>query len=111
MHTSYQGLQTTVAAWQMRRLYERTLNRLEATGQLTPRRARAASQVLWPTAHAIAHSHLRDACDLIDRIRKWDPDFQPTDPSRLLRFLYARLGYRRTQSLLRLRRWILRRPA
>jgi glycosyltransferase involved in cell wall biosynthesis len=109
MHTGYHGLQTTVAAWQMWKLYERALVPLEAAGTLTPRRARAASGVLWHAAHALARTHLSDAEALVRRIRQIDPAFEPSDPSRVIRTLYRTLGYRGTQSVLRLRRWLLRR--
>lgn len=109
MHTGYYGLRTTVAAWQMWQLYERTLSRLESSGELTPRRARAASAVLWTTAHAIARSHLPDALAVVKRIRQIDPGFVPRAESRLTRLLYATLGYRLTQLFFRLRRTLLNR--
>ncbi|HEY4246545.1 MAG TPA: glycosyltransferase family 2 protein [Lacunisphaera sp.] len=108
MHTGYQGLQTTVAACQMWKLYERALTQLEARGELTPRRARAASQVLWRASHAIARSHLTDALALVARIRQIDPQFIPTGESPTVRRLYALLGFAGTQYLFRVRRWFFR---
>ncbi|MFT3782018.1 MAG: glycosyltransferase family 2 protein [Nibricoccus sp.] len=108
MHTGYHGLQTTIAAWQMWRLYDRTICALEREKELTPRRARAASQVLWPTAHAIAHTHLGDAIRLVERIRQIDPTFSPLMESRPARLAYSIFGYRGTQILFRLRRFLLR---
>jgi hypothetical protein len=106
MHTSYQGLQATVAAWQAWKLYERTLETLEAAGELTPRRARAAAPILWSTAHAIARSHLPEAKLLVERIYQLDPEFVSPEGA-LLRQLYAVLGYQTVQRVLRLRRFLL----
>lgn len=111
MHTGYHGLQTTAAAWQMWRLYERTLNRLQSEGELTPRRARAAGPVLWRAAHAIAQTHLRDAAGVVQRIKELDPTFVPPEESALVRGLYRIIGYTGTQRLFRLRRWLLRRTS
>jgi glycosyltransferase involved in cell wall biosynthesis len=108
MHTSYRGLQATAAAWQMWKLYERTLSRLEAAGELTPRRARAATHVLWTTAHEIARSHLPEAEMIVRRVYQLHPSFVPPD-GRLLRRLYKLCGYAATQRLLRLRRAVIRR--
>lgn len=103
MHTSYRGLHTTVAAWQMWRLYERVLRDLEARRELTPRRARAAANVLWRVAHELARTHLTEAADLAAHIRLWDPTFTPPEP-KVLQTMYRLLGYRWTQRLLRARR-------
>ena len=103
MHTGYHGLKTTVAAWQMWKLYEHTLNRLEATGELTPRRARAATRVLWSAAHEIARSHLADAAIIAKRVYELEPAFVPPE-TKFVVWLYRRLGYVNTQRLFRLRR-------
>lgn len=106
MHTTYRGLQHTVAAWQMWKIYERTLNRLDATGKLTPRRARAAASVLWPTAHEIARTHLSEGVSLAKRVYELDPAFLPPE-TKCVRRLYTVLGYAMTQRLFRLRRILL----
>jgi glycosyltransferase involved in cell wall biosynthesis len=103
MHTGYGSLTTTVAAWQMWSLYKATLDRLERESRLTPRRALAASNVLWPTAHEIAKTHLYDAIAIVKYIKRICPDYQPKVPA-LLRFLYRCLGFRWTEVLLRMRR-------
>ncbi len=109
MHDAYRGMQSNVAWWQNWKILERTLERLEIAGELTPRRARAAARALWSTAHEIARTHLPEAEALAKRVYQLDPAFVPPD-AKLLRWLYARCGYATTQRLLRLRRILIRRP-
>jgi glycosyltransferase involved in cell wall biosynthesis len=106
MHTGYRGLQTTVAAWQMLKLYERTLETLRGRDELTPRRARAAARVLWPVAHAIGRAHLPEAAALAKRVFELDPGFIPPEGP-IVRLLYSSIGYVATQRLFRIRRALL----
>jgi glycosyltransferase involved in cell wall biosynthesis len=103
MHTNYRGLQTTVAAWQMWKLYERILKQLESTGKLTGRRGRAAANVLWQAAHEIARTHLADAYEISLKVRQLSPGFVPPDRA-AIRLLYKFFGYKNTQRVLRIRR-------
>jgi len=106
MHTGYRGLRVTLAAAQMLALYRRILAVLKARGELTPRRARAATRVIWPAAHAVAHTHLEDAAAAAAWCHELQPDFVPPEGA-ATRLLYRLLGYRGTQRLLRLRRTLL----
>jgi glycosyltransferase involved in cell wall biosynthesis len=103
MHDSYAGLQRTIAAWQTWQIYQLALGRLAAAGELTPRRAKAAAGALWPVAHVLAHTHLSEAHAIVRRIYQLDPTFVPPQ-GKLLRWLYAGIGYQHTQRLLRVRR-------
>jgi len=100
------GLEWTVKHFHHVAVYRRVLVELAARGELTPRRARAASPVMWRAAHLIAHTHPEDACAVVEWIRRMDPSFDPPEQGMLGRF-YRTLGFRRTQALLRFRRRIL----
>jgi glycosyltransferase involved in cell wall biosynthesis len=106
MHTGYHGLRVTLAAAQMLAIYRRILSRLAERGDLTRRRIRAASPVIWSAAHAVARTHLADAADAVAWLQELDPEFVPAEP-RLLRLGYRALGYRNIQRLLRARRTFL----
>ncbi len=106
MHDNYKGMQAIVANWQHWQLYRRILERLEQRGELTPRRARAACQVLWPLAHRIAYTHPQEAAAVVAWIDRLHPGFQPPEPGWLGR-CYTYLGFQRTESLLALRRRVL----
>jgi glycosyltransferase involved in cell wall biosynthesis len=87
-------------------IYRQILGLLERRGELTERRKRAAIKVLWPLAHGIAYTHLADACELVDWIYELDPHFEIPERG-MLGLLYRRLGFKRTEHLLRLRRLAL----
>lgn len=87
-------------------IYKKCLGRLAARNELTLRRRKAACRVLWPLAHWIAHTHLDEACEVVEWIYNLDPDFRLPDPG-LLGKLYTHLGFRRAEKLLRLRRHLL----
>ena len=87
-------------------IYRQVLRLLEARGELTARRKMAAAKILWPLAHRIAYSHLDEACDVADWVLKLDPEFRVPEPGMLGSF-YGRLGFRRTERLLALRRLLI----
>ena len=88
-------------------LYRKILGRLESRGDLTARRKRAACKILWPLAHRIAYSHLDEAHEVVDWIFQLDPQFCVPE-SGMLGVLYRRIGFRKTELLLRFRRNFLR---
>jgi len=97
------GLRGTGTHIQHLCIYRHILSLLESRSELTERRKRAAIKVLWPLAHWIAHSHLTDAGELVDWIYELDPRFEAPEDG-ILGFLYRRLGFRKTERLLHLRR-------
>ncbi len=101
------GLRSVTTNYQHLAVYRRILGQLEARGALTPRRKRAACNILWPLAHWIGYTHPPEAAEVADWILQLDPDFQPPDPG-LLGQLYRRLGFRKTEAILRLRRALKR---
>jgi glycosyltransferase involved in cell wall biosynthesis len=84
-------------------IYRQILRLLDQRGELTPRRRRAATRVLWPLAHWTAYSHPNEACEIAEWVFDLDPDFRPPENG-LLGVLYRRIGFRTTELLLRLRR-------
>jgi hypothetical protein len=93
-------------------IYRQILNLLEQRGELTPRRKKAACKILWPLAHEIARTHLEEAGEVADWVFKLVPNFQIPEKG-MVGMLYRRLGFRRTERLLALRRALLtpfRRP-
>jgi hypothetical protein len=79
------------------------LTLLEAQGELTLRRKKAAARALWPLAHWIAYTHLDEACEVADWIFKLDPNFQVPEAG-MLGKLYRGIGFRRTERVLAFRR-------
>ena len=98
-----QGLRSTGTIIQHLYIYRQILSLLENRGELTERRKCAAIKVLWPLAHWIAYTHLTDAGELVDWIHELDPCFKVPERG-ILGLLYRRIGFRRTERLLRLRR-------
>jgi glycosyltransferase involved in cell wall biosynthesis len=89
------------------RIYQKAVRMLDARGELTPRRRRAASAGLWPVAHWMASSHLDEACELVRWIYELTPDFAIPGHG-LLPTAYRTLGFRATERLLHFRRQFLR---
>jgi glycosyltransferase involved in cell wall biosynthesis len=103
----YQRQMTGVVQnWQHWQLYRRVLKALEISGRLTQRRKRAAINILWPLAHWVARTNLVEAVEIVDWIYVLDPKFQPPEPG-ALGLLYRRLGFRRTENILLIRRSLL----
>ena len=87
-------------------IYRQALRLLDARGVLTARRKRAACNVLWPLAHWIAYTHPAEGADVAAWVYELCPDFRPPEPGVLGR-LYGRVGFRRTEQILRLRRALI----
>jgi glycosyltransferase involved in cell wall biosynthesis len=84
-------------------IYRQILRLLAERDGLTPRRRRAATKILWPLAHWVAYSHLYEACEIAEWIFDLDPEFRVPEEG-MLGVLYRRIGFRKTEFLLRLRR-------
>ena len=84
-------------------IYRQILRLLDQRGELTARRCRAASKILWSLAHWTAYSHLNEACEIAEWVFNLDPEFRSPENG-LLGVLYRRIGFRKTELLLRLRR-------
>ena len=97
------GMRMVVTNYQHRMMYRRILDELERRGELTERRRKAAAKSLWPLAHWVGYTHLDEASEIADWIHELDPGFRPPEAG-LLGELYRRLGFRKTENLLKLRR-------
>jgi glycosyltransferase involved in cell wall biosynthesis len=100
------GMGAVVTNWQHVNVYKKALALLEARGELTRRRMKAATNVLWPLAHWIAYSDIDEACEVASWIYRLDDKFIPPEKG-LLGMLYGRLGFRRVEQLLRMRRFFV----
>jgi glycosyltransferase involved in cell wall biosynthesis len=87
-------------------IYRQILRLLAQRDELTPRRRRAASKILWPLAHWVAYSHPYEACEIAEWIFDLDPEFRVPEEG-MLGVLYRRIGFRNTEFLLRVRRRFL----
>ena len=101
-----QGIRKTATHLQHLTIYKKCFSKLAARGELTPRRRQAPCYMLWALAHWIAHTHLDEACEVVEWIYLLHPEFYPPEPGLLGKF-YTHLGFRNTEKLLRLRRTIL----
>lgn len=99
-HTA--GFKRDLGFWTHIAIYRKTLGLLEARGQLTLRRKRAAIRMLWPNVRAFARAYPREAAEVVDWIYRLDPEFVP--PVRpALALAYRVLGFSATERLLRFR--------
>lgn len=110
MHTNERlqfssGLKTDVQNFQHFNLYKFILGQLQANNQLTDRRINAAINILWPLCKWVAKSHIQDAYDIYLWILTVKPDFKVPEHG-LLSKLYVTVGFKQTQRLLSLRRFI-----
>ncbi len=96
------GFRRDLGFWTHISIYRKTLGLLEARGELTLRRKRAAIRMLWPNVRAFAGAYPREAAEILDWIYRLDPEFKP--PVRpAIAFAYKWLGFAATERLLRLR--------
>jgi glycosyltransferase involved in cell wall biosynthesis len=102
------GMRAVATNLQHVTLYRKCIGLLSSRGELTPRRCRAACNVLWPLAHWIAKTHLNEACEVAEWIFTLNPDFQPPEQG-MLGIVYKRLGFRKTEYILKFRRLLLAR--
>ncbi|MDQ3820990.1 MAG: hypothetical protein M3362_25365, partial [Acidobacteriota bacterium] len=100
------GLKVAATNYYHLQIYKIILGRLAEDGELTSRRRKAACKVLWPLARWIAKTDVGEACELARWIHQLDPDFKPPENG-LLGHLYRRVGFRRTEKILALRRQLL----
>lgn len=96
------GFKRDLGYWTHISIYRKALGLLEARGELTLRRKRAAIRMLWPNVRSFARAYPREAAEVVDWIYKLDPEFVP--PVRpTLAFAYKVLGFAATERLLRFR--------
>jgi len=101
------GMRAVATHLQHVTLYRKVLGRLEEAGQLTERRKRAATKVLWPLAHWIAYTHPHEGAEVARWVRDLDPNFEVPNAG-LLGWMYRSLGFEQTERILKWRRLIKR---
>lgn len=95
------GFKRDLGYWTYISIFRKVLAILEAQGELTLRRKRAAIGVLWPNVRTFAKAYPAEAAEIVDWIYRLDPEFEP--PVRpVLTLAYKVLGFATTERLLRL---------
>lgn len=100
------GLKKQVQNYQLLQLYKYILNQLAAENRLTKRRIKAALNVLWPLSHWIAKDDIKEGAELVAWIFALDPDFAVPETG-MLGLAYKKLGFDKTERLLRIRRSVV----
>jgi len=96
---------STCTNYQHLLIYKNIIKQLADTGRLTKRRIDAAIKVLWPLCHWIAKDDINEAVDLYKWILTLDPEFKiPRDG--FINLMYHRLGFKKTEQLLSIRRFV-----
>jgi glycosyltransferase involved in cell wall biosynthesis len=94
------GFRRSFQEWTTLEVYRKAVKLLEARGELTPRRRRAAAKTIWPVVRNLAKTQLEEAAAGADWIFQLDPGFVPPE-RKLLRRAYRLLGFRTTERLAR----------
>jgi glycosyltransferase involved in cell wall biosynthesis len=102
----HNGLRGTGGHIELLYIYRRILKLLGERGELTQRRKKAATKILWPLAHWIGYSHAEEACQVADWVFELDPEFEIPEGGALGN-LYRHLGFRYTERILRMRRALI----
>ena len=97
------GLQQQVQNFQHLNIYKHILQRLDNRGELDTRRIAASVKILWPIAHWIAIHHPDEAIGVVKWIYQLKPDFKAPEKG-VLGLLYSKIGFDKTERLLRFRR-------
>jgi glycosyltransferase involved in cell wall biosynthesis len=86
-------------------IYKKAFSELEARGELTQRRKNAACDILWHLAHWVAKTHIDEGEKIYNWVYELNPAFTPVTNLDIHR-LYKKIGFKRTEKLMRLRRSI-----
>ena len=97
------GLKQSVQNFQHLQIYKRAFGILKAQNELTERRIAAGCTILWPLAHWIAKTHLKEAIELYNWIKELNPAFVIPEKGGI-GFLYNKLGFATTEKILIIRR-------
>lgn len=97
------GLKQDVQNFQHLNIYKHILKKLSSRGDINKRRIAASVKILWPLAHWIAIHHPDEAVAVINWIYELEPDFVIPEKG-LLGLLYNKMGFDKTERLLRFRR-------
>ena len=103
MQANYFGMKSVVTNWQHLNIFKKIASLLIEKEMLTQKRKVAISYSLWPLAHWIAKTHLKEANDVYKWIKELNPDFVIPEKGGV-GFLYKKLGFTSTEKLLTVRR-------
>ncbi|MBS0520751.1 MAG: glycosyltransferase family 2 protein [Proteobacteria bacterium] len=96
------GFRRMYADWTNIEVYRKAAALLEARGELSPRRRRAAASYIWPIVRNLARAELDEAAAAAEWISRLDPAFVPSVRKPIL-LGYKWLGFRATERLLGMR--------
>ncbi|MBY0319822.1 MAG: glycosyltransferase [Reyranella sp.] len=100
------GFKRDLANWTFIAIFRKVLDMLDARGELTLRRKRAAINTMWAVVRSFAKAYPEEAAEVVDWFYRLDPEFRPpVRPS--VSLAYKLLGFARTERLLRLRAALL----
>jgi glycosyltransferase involved in cell wall biosynthesis len=101
------GFTRDLAHWTFIAIFRKVLAMLEARGELTLRRKRAAINTMWAIVRTFAKAYPDEAAEVVEWFYRLDPEFRP--PVRpAVSLAYKLLGFATTERLLRVRaalRW------
>ncbi|WP_316796703.1 glycosyltransferase family 2 protein [Pedobacter agri] len=106
MQSNYHGIKAQVVNWQHLGIYKKIIKKLDDSNRLKQCYKDASCTVLWPLAHWIASYDLKEAKEVVNWIFELNPNFTIPENG-LLGFLYRKIGFTKTEKLLRLRRILL----
>jgi len=102
-HTS--GFRRMQADWTNIAVYRKAVAMLEARGQLTERRKRAAVSYIWPVVRNLAKWEVGEAAAAAKWLADLDPDFVPVERRSIL-LAYKVLGFAATERLIRVQAFL-----
>jgi glycosyltransferase involved in cell wall biosynthesis len=103
------GFRKTLTDWTNIEVYRKAVALLEARGELSARRRRAAVSYVWPVVRNLARTQLDEAAAAAEWVSSVDPIFVP--PVRKpLRLAYRWFGFKATERLLNLRAYVRSAP-
>lgn len=103
MQANYQGLKSVVTNWQHLSIYKKIAGILEEKGMLTEARKVAISNSVWPIAHWIGKTHVKEAIEVYKWIKELNPNFIIPEKGGI-GLLYKKLGFANTEKVLTIRR-------
>ncbi len=101
------GLSNSFNNLALLKIFKTSLATLTEQNQLTQRRKNAACNILWPLAHDIGIHHINEATAVAKWIFELNPNFNIPQKG-LLGFLYKILGFKRTEKILKFRRFLIK---
>lgn len=96
------GFRRDLANWTFLSIFRKILALLEARGELTLRRKRAAIGVMWDVVRSFARAHPKEAAEIYHWLYRLDPAFRPPVHP-IVALAYRTLGFTVTERLLHLR--------